>query len=96
MSIISIRKVLGGSVASILGLFGREFMLLIALSFLIAAPLGWYLMNGWLEDFEYQIQIGPLTFGLALLAILLVTLVTVGFQSVKAALMNPVKSLRSE
>ena len=93
---IGIRKVLGSSIASILLLFGREFMLLIALSFVLATPLGWYLMNAWLEDFQYQIKIGPLTFGLALLAIVLVTLLTVGFQSIKAALMNPVKSLKSE
>lgn len=93
---IGIRKVLGGSVASILGLFGREFTLLIVLSFVVAAPLGWYMMNGWLKDFEYQIQVGPLTFILALGAIMLVTLLTVGFQSMKAALANPVKSLKSE
>lgn len=93
---IGIRKVLGSSVTSILALFGREFMLLIVLSFVIAAPLGWYMMNGWLEDFEYQIQIGPVTFGLALFAIILVTLLTVGIQSTKAALANPIKSLRSE
>jgi putative ABC transport system permease protein len=63
---------------------------------LIAAPLGWWLMNKWLQDFEYQIRMGPWVFVWAVLVIGLAAAVTVGYQSVRAALMNPVKSLRTE
>ncbi len=93
---IGVRKVLGASVGSILWLFNREFALLIAIAFAVAAPVAWYVMRGWLSSFEYRIAIGPVIFGSALLATVVVALLTVSFQSVKAALMNPVKSLRSE
>ena len=93
---IGVRKVLGASVGSILWLFGKEFARLIAVAFLLAAPLAWYAMNSWLQDFEYRIVLGPGIFGIALVATVLVAALTVSFQSIKAALMNPVKSLRSE
>ena len=93
---IGVRKVLGASVGSILWLFGREFARLIVVAFVLAAPVAWCVMNGWLQDFEYRITLGPGIFFAALGATVIVAALTVSFQSVKAALMNPVKSLRSE
>ena len=93
---IGVRKVLGASVGSILWLFGKEFARLIAVAFVGAAPLAWYVMTGWLLDFEYRITLGPGIFGIAIAATVLVAALTVSVQSVKAALTNPVKSLRSE
>lgn len=93
---VGVRKVLGASVGSILWLFSREFVRLIGIAFVLAAPVAWYVMTGWLQDFEYRITLGPGIFGIAIGATLLVAALTVSFQSIKAALMNPVKSLRSE
>ncbi|MCF2501275.1 FtsX-like permease family protein [Dyadobacter chenhuakuii] len=93
---VGVRKVLGASVSSILWLFSWEFIQLIGIAFVLAAPAGWWAMNSWLKNFEYKISINPFVFLLALLATVVVALVTVSFQSVRAALMNPVKSLRSE
>ncbi|GAB3223282.1 ABC transporter permease [Spirosoma arcticum] len=93
---IGVRKVLGASVGSILWLFGKEFARLIAVAFVLAAPLAWYVMDGWLQAFEYKITLGPGIFLIAIGATVLVAALTVSVQSVKAALMNPVKSLRSE
>ena len=93
---IGVRKVLGASAWQILWLFGREFGRLIFLGFLVAAPVGWWLMSAWLQDYTYRIQIGWWVFGVTILLAAFITLATVSFQSIKAALMNPVKSLRSE
>lgn len=93
---IGVRKVLGASVGSILWLLNREFGRLVLLAFAVAAPVGWWIMRGWLADFQYKVSLSPGIFLLSLLATVLVALLTVSFQSVKAALMNPVKSLRSE
>ncbi|WP_221391432.1 ABC transporter permease [Dyadobacter sp. NIV53] len=93
---VGVRKVLGASVGSILWLFNREFMQLIGIAFLLSTPVAWWVMNGWLKNFEYKISLSPVIFLLALLATIVVALLTVSFQSVKAALMNPVKSLRNE
>jgi putative ABC transport system permease protein len=93
---VGVRKVLGASAGSILWLFSWEFIRLIGLAFVVSAPVAWWVMNNWLANFEYRISIGPAIFMAALLATGVVTLLTVSFQSVKAALMNPVKSLRSE
>ncbi|QHV97818.1 ABC transporter permease [Spirosoma endbachense] len=93
---IGVRKVLGASVGSILWLFSREFVRLIGIAFLLAAPVGWWVMTDWLNNFAYKISLSPLMFLLSLLATAVVVLLTVSFQSLKAAQMNPVKSLRSE
>jgi putative ABC transport system permease protein len=93
---IGVRKVLGASITSILSLFGKEIMLLIGLAFLIAAPLGWYLMRGWLQDYEYKIPIGAEIMIVAIAITFIVAILTAGYESVKAALVNPVKSLKTE
>ena len=93
---IGVRKVLGASIGSILWLFGREFSRLIAIAFVLAVPVAWWVMSGWLQTFQYKISLGPGIFVLALLTTVLIAALTVSFQSIRAALMNPVKSLRSE
>ena len=93
---IGVRKVLGASLASILGIFGKEIALLIVVAFLIAAPLGWYLMHGWLQDYEYRIPIGADILSFAVFITFAVAAVTAGYESIKAAMTDPVKSLRSE
>jgi predicted permease len=93
---IGIRKILGASAGSILALFTRDFLKLVVLSFLVAAPVAGLLMRKWLEGFAYKIGLSWWIFALAGGATLLVTLLTVSFQAVKAALANPVESLRSE
>jgi putative ABC transport system permease protein len=93
---IGIRKVLGASVPDILMLFGKEFIALILLSFLIAAPLAGWLMHHWLQGFAYRVELSGSLFALNALLVSAIVLLTVGFQTVKAALANPVKSLRTE
>ncbi|WP_266368352.1 ABC transporter permease [Tellurirhabdus rosea] len=91
---IGIRKVMGASVASLVGLLAKDFLLLVLVGLLIASPLAWWAMKTWLQDFAYRVDMPWWTFGLA--GVLAVAFLTVSFQSVKAALMNPVKSLRTE
>jgi putative ABC transport system permease protein len=93
---IGIRKVLGASVAGITGLLARDFLKLVALAIFIASPVAYYFMQKWLADFAYRIDLQWWMFAAAGLAAVAVAFLTVGFQSVKAALANPVKSLRSE
>ncbi|ADB40608.1 ABC transporter permease [Spirosoma linguale] len=93
---IGVRKVLGASVASIVTLLSKDFLKLVLVSIVIASPLAWYAMNQWLQNFEYKSEISWWVFALAGGLAICIALLTVSFQSVKAALMNPVKSLRSE
>jgi ABC-type antimicrobial peptide transport system permease subunit len=93
---IGIRKVLGASVGSLFGLLSKEFLILVMIALLIASPLAWYFMHTWLKGYNYHTSIDWWVFVLSALISIIIALVTVSFQSVKAALMNPVKSLRSE
>jgi putative ABC transport system permease protein len=93
---IGIRKVLGASVPRIVALLSREFVKLVAIASLIAFPLAGYAMHQWLQDFNYRITISTWVFILAGAAALIIALVTIGIQVIKAALANPVKSLRTE
>lgn len=93
---IGIRKVLGASLTSIVTLLSKDFIQLVFISILIATPVCWYAMNRWLDDFAYRIEIGPGIFLQAGLIALVIALVTISWQSVRAALANPVKSLRNE
>lgn len=93
---IGIRKVLGASVASLLGLLIKQLTWLVLLAFLVAAPIAWFMADGWLNNFAYRISPGIETFALVIVASLLITWLTVGYQSLKAAIINPVKSLRDE
>ena len=93
---VGIRKVLGASASSIVYLFSREFILLIAVAFAIATPLAWYYMHQWLQDYAYRITISWWIFILGGIAAIVIALVTISFQAVKAASANPVKSLKIE
>jgi putative ABC transport system permease protein len=93
---IGIRKVLGATVATLVGLLSKDFLKLIFLSTLIAIPVAWYFSHQWLQNFAYRIHIEWWVFVLASLAVILIALLTVSFQAIKAAIANPVKSLRTE
>ncbi|HOA38809.1 MAG TPA: FtsX-like permease family protein, partial [Flavihumibacter sp.] len=93
---IGIRKVMGASVSGIVRLLSTEFLLLVFLSVIIATPIAWWLMNKWLADYAYRIDITWWIFVVAALAAGTIALLTVSYQSIKAALANPVKSLRTE
>ncbi|CAG5069672.1 hypothetical protein DYBT9623_02408 [Dyadobacter sp. CECT 9623] len=93
---IGVRKVLGASVSNIVTLLSRDFLKLVLLSIIIGSPIAWYAMNAWLKDFAYHVDIAWWMFAAAGLLSILIALLTVSFQSIKAALMNPVKSLKSE
>lgn len=93
---IGIRKVIGASVGSIVGLLSKEFIGLVAVAVVIASPLAWWAMHNWLQGFAYRINISWWVFALAGLAALLIAFATVSFQSIKAALANPIRSLRNE
>jgi len=93
---VGIRKVLGASVGNIVYLFSREFTVLILIAFAVAIPMAWYMMNNWLNNFAFRIHIGVAVFALAILSSIIIAWITVGYKSVKAAVANPVKSLRTE
>jgi putative ABC transport system permease protein len=93
---IGIRKVLGASVSSIFIMLSREMVTLVVIGILIAVPVAWFVMHLWLQDFAYRIPIQWWVFVLAGIAVLLLALLTVSYQAVKAAIANPVKSLRTE
>ncbi|WP_149240039.1 FtsX-like permease family protein [Dyadobacter sp. 32] len=93
---IGVRKVLGASIASIITLLSADFLKLVLIATVVASPIAWYAMSGWLQNFEFKIQIHWWTFALTGLLMAIVALLTVSFQSIKAALRNPVKSLKSD
>jgi putative ABC transport system permease protein len=93
---IGIRKVLGASVTGIVGLLSKEFVKLVSIAILIASPIAWWAANKWLQDFAYRINIGWWVFALAGVIALLIAMLTVSFRAIKAAVANPVKSLRTE
>jgi putative ABC transport system permease protein len=93
---IGIRKVLGASITGIVSLLSKDFVKLVLIALLIASPLAWYFMNNWLQDFAYRITINWWTFLIAGSIAVLIALLTVSFQAIKAAVANPVKSLRTE
>ena len=93
---IGIRRVLGANITSITMLIAKNFLVMIGIAILIAIPLAWYAGNQWLQDFAFRIPVQGWVFMVAALATILIALATVGFHSVKSALMNPVKSLRTE
>jgi ABC-type antimicrobial peptide transport system permease subunit len=93
---IGVRKVMGASVFNLWKLLSKDFVLLVLISLIIAMPTGWYLMHNWLQNYQYRSEISWWIFATAGAGILIITLLTVSFQSIKAALMNPVKSLKAE
>ncbi|SEW44404.1 ABC-type antimicrobial peptide transport system, permease component [Chitinophaga sp. YR573] len=93
---IGVRKVMGASVFNLWQLLSKDFVVLVFISLLIAMPMAWYFMHSWLQNYQYRSEISWWIFVVAGAGILIITLLTVSFQSIKAALMNPVKSLRAE
>jgi ABC-type antimicrobial peptide transport system permease subunit len=93
---VGIRKVLGATASSIVYLFSKEFILLITIAFVIAAPIAWYFMNNWLQDYVYRINISWWLFAAGGLIAIIIALATISFQAIKAAIANPVKSIRTE
>ena len=93
---IGIRKVLGASMFSITTLLSRDFLKLVLISIIIASPIAWWTMDSWLSNFPYRIDVGVVVFILTGLAALIISILTIGFQSIRAALANPANSLRSE
>jgi ABC-type antimicrobial peptide transport system permease subunit len=93
---IGVRKVLGASVAGITTLLNKDFLRLVIVSFVIAAPIAWFMMYKWLSDYTYRIQISWWVFAAAGLLTVLIALLTVSYQSIRAAIANPKRSLRTE
>ena len=93
---IGIRKVLGASIGSITALLSLYFIKLVCLAILIASPIAWLLVHNWLGNFAYRINISWWIFALAGILAILIAFITIGFQTVRAAMINPVKSLKSE
>jgi len=93
---IGVRKVLGASTSGLAGLLSKDFLKLVGFSCLVAFPVAWFVMNDWLKQYAYRININWQIFFIAGVAAMLIAAATVSFQAVKAALMNPVKSLKAE
>ncbi|HTE34256.1 MAG TPA: FtsX-like permease family protein, partial [Chryseolinea sp.] len=93
---IGIRKVLGASLSSLFNLLSREILLMVTIALLIASPLAWFAMDKWLSEYAYRISISWWMFVLAGIVAILIALITISFQTIKALLANPVKSLRTE
>ena len=93
---IGIRKVLGASIPQVWMLLSKDFILLVIISCFIASPVALYFLTGWLQKYDYRISISPFVFILAGFAAIVITIITISFQSIRAAIANPVTSLRSE
>jgi ABC-type antimicrobial peptide transport system permease subunit len=93
---IGIRKVLGANVTGIISLLSKDFLGLVLIAIVIASPLAWYIMHGWLQDYAYKTPLSWWIFAAAALSAIVIAFVTVSFQAIKAAMANPVKSLRAE
>ena len=93
---VGIRKVLGATAGNIVYLFSKEFIILISIAFVIAVPIAWYYMHDWLQDYPFRIELSWWIFMVGGLASVLIALATIIFQAIKAAIANPVKSLRTE
>ena len=93
---IGVRKVLGASVFNITALLSKEFLVLVIISIMIASPIAWYAMHLWLQGYPYRINMQWWVFVMAGMLSVIVSLITVSFQAIKAAVANPVKSLRTE
>jgi ABC-type antimicrobial peptide transport system permease subunit len=93
---IGVRKVLGASVSSITTLLSKDFLKLVGIALVIAIPIAWWVMHRWLESYDYRVDIRWWYFAMAGLVAILIAMVTVSFQAVRAGMANPVKSLRSE
>jgi ABC-type antimicrobial peptide transport system permease subunit len=93
---IGVRKVLGASVLNVWQMLSKDFVMLVLVSCLVAVPIAWYFMNEWLLDYEYRMQMSWWVFGIAIAGALLITVLTVSFQAIRAATSDPVKSLRTE
>ncbi|WP_018615778.1 ABC transporter permease [Segetibacter koreensis] len=93
---IGVRKVLGASITSIIGLLSKDFLKLVAISICVASPLAWYAMNKWLQDFAYRTNISWTVFAITAAVAILIALITISSQAIRAAVSNPVKSLRTE
>ena len=96
LNIVSKRIVLGATAGNIVYMFSKEFIILIAIAFAIAIPIAWYFMHQWLQDYVYRINISWWIFAVGGLVTIIIALATISFQALKAALANPVKSLRTE
>ena len=93
---IGVRKVLGASVFNLWSLLSNDFMVMVLISFLIATPITYYFMHNWLQNYQYRANLSWWIFAASGVGVLMMTLLTVSFQSIKAAIANPVKSLRTE
>jgi len=93
---IGIRKVVGASVTNIIGMLSRDFLKLVLIAVLVAFPLSWWMMSQWLQGFAYRIPISADVFLVSGGSVMLITILTISFQAIKAAVANPVKSLRTE
>ncbi len=93
---IGIRKVLGASVSNVVALLSKDFLKLVLIALMVAVPVGWYAMNKWLQDFAYRINLQWWVFLVAGIIAILIAFITISFQTIRAALANPVKNLRTE
>jgi putative ABC transport system permease protein len=93
---IGVRKVLGANVASVVGLLSKEFVMLVIVAHVVALPMAWYFSNQWLEHFAFRMSVSPLLFVWTFLIAIAITLVTVSYQTIRAAMADPVKALRHE